>query len=221
MFKILIVEDDKSIREELKLLLENNGYEVAVISNFSNTYEQIKEFKYDLMLLDVNLPVENGFKLCMKIRAFSQVPIIFVTSRNTDLDELQSITLGGDDFISKPYNIPILLARISSLLKRTYANKSVTKLNHKNVILDLEKSKISFGEKSEELTKNEFKILLYLFKNSEKIVPRADIIDYLWDNEIFIDDNALSVNIARIRNKLEVLGVSNFIQTKHRQGYII
>ena len=221
MFKILIVEDNRAIREELKLVLENNGYKTVIIKDFFNTAEQIKKLEFDLMLLDINLPEEDGFKLCMKIRAFSQVPIIFVTSRNTDFDELQSITLGGDDFISKPYNIPILLARISALLKRTYTNKALSKLVHNGVTLDIETSKISFEEKSAELTKNEFKILLYLFKNNGKIVPRADIIDYLWDNEIFVDDNALSVNITRIRGKLEELGVSDFIQTKHRQGYII
>ncbi len=157
----------------------------------------------------------------MKIRAFSTVPIIFVTSRDTDIDELQSLMMGGDDFITKPYNISILLTRIAVLLKRVYKDDNQFILSHRGVVLNLEVGKIEKDGMEAELTKSEMRILFYLFRNTGKIVSRADLIDYLWDNELFIDDNTLSVNINRIRHKLEALKVSDLIKTKHRLGYTI
>lgn len=221
MYQIMIIEDDAVIQEELSVLLKSNGYEVILPKDFSNIISEIQKNPPHLLLLDINLPVQDGFKLCSGIRTFSDVPIIFVTSRNTDMDELNSIMLGGDDFITKPYNTPILLARIASLLKRTYTSAHAEVLNYREVSLHLENSKIEYQGELVELTKNELKILVFLFRNAGKIVPRGDLVEYLWDSQLYVDDNALSVNITRIREKLKQIGVMDFIQTKHRQGYLI
>ncbi len=183
--------------------------------------EQIQDEKPHLILLDIKLPGENGFALCSKIRTFSEVPIIFVTSCNTDMDELNSIMLGGDAFITKPYNTAILLAKIASLLKKTYPAQQREKIVYGDAVLHLESSSLDYNGRSVELTKNELKILYYLFKNGGKICSRGDMIEYLWDNQLYVDDNALSVNINRIREKLAGIGLTDFIKTKHRQGYTI
>ena len=172
-------------------------------------------------MLDIKLPRESGFALCSKIRTFSEVPIIFVTSCNTDMDELSSIMLGGDAFITKPYNTAILLAKIVSLLKKAYPIQQREQIVCGDAVLYLESSKLEYKGKSVELTKNELKILYYLFKNGGKICSRADIVEYLWDNQLYVDDNALSVNINRIREKLAGIRLTDFIKTKHRQGYMI
>ncbi len=221
MFKIIIVEDDKEIREELKILLENSGYEVQIISDFEHIIEKIIEEQVHLILLDINLPNKDGFEICSKIRAKSKVPIIFVTSRNNSMDELKGIMLGGDDYIEKPYNVPILLARIKNLLNRTYLEERESKIEYKGITLEVLKSKKTYNKKEIELTKTEIKTLHYLFKNKDKIIPRADIIDFLWDNEVYADDNSLSVIITRLREKLKEIGIENLIETKRGQGYKI
>lgn len=222
MYKILIVEDDLEIREELKILLKNSGYEIETITNFEDTANQILNIDCHLILLDINLPQKSGYEICSKIRAKSKTPIIFVTSRNNSMDELKGIMLGGDDYIEKPYNVPILLARIQNLLNRIYSkNEAETKIEYKNMVLDILKSEIRYNDNHVELTKIEFKTLYYLLKNTNKIIPRTDIIDYLWDNEVYADDNSLSVIITRIREKLKDIGIENLIQTKRGQGYKI
>ena len=220
MFKIIIVEDDKEIREELKILLENSGHKVKLIEDFDNVADKIIKENAHLVLLDINLPNKSGYEICSKVRVVSKIPIIFVTSRNNSMDELKGIMLGGDDYIEKPYNVPILLARIQNILNRTYQNEQKeSKIEYKGVILDILKSTIKYQDKEIELTKTEVKTLYYLLKNKDIIVPRADIINYLWDNEVYADDNSLSVIITRIREKLKELGIENFIETKRRQGY--
>lgn len=175
-----------------------------------------------LVLLDIKLPGNSGFDICSQIRTFSEIPIIFVTSSNTDMDELNSIMLGGDAFISKPYNTAILLAKIASLLRKANAIAQTSEvLVWNGATLHLESGVIEYGGQTIELTKNEAKILYYLFKNAGKICPRSDIVDFLWDNQLYVDDNALSVNITRIREKLAGIGLTDFIKTKHRQGYMI
>ena len=222
MYKIIIVEDDKEIREELAILLKNGGYEVFCITDFENVEKQVLEKECHLILLDVNLPVRSGYEICSKIRAKSKVPIIFVTSRNNSMDELNGIMLGGDDYIEKPYNVPILLARIKNLLSRTYSEENKeSKIEYKGIVLNVLKSTVSYNGKEIELTKTEIKTLYYLFKNTDMIISRADIIDYLWDNEVYADDNSLSVIITRIREKLKDIGVENLIETKRGQGYKI
>lgn len=219
--KILVIEDDPTIQTQLKNLLSYNGYEVEAVTNLSKVMEQLKAFAPHLILLDIKLPGTSGFEICSQIRTFSQIPIIFVTSSNTDMDELNSILLGGDAFITKPYNTAILLAKIASLLRRAYGSGQTEVLTWNGVDLHLEGGFIEYKGQKADLTKNEIKILYYLFKNAGKICPRSDIVDFLWDNQLYVDDNALSVNITRIREKLSSIGLEGFIKTKHRQGYTL
>lgn len=218
--KILIIEDEELIRDELGTLLSNAGYSVEYVIDFNHPLNCIKSISPDLILLDVNLPEQDGFSLCTSIRSFSQTPILFITGRNTSMDELQALTLGGDDYIVKPYNIPILLARISLLLKRGMAEQIDT-LEYRGVQLNPIAGTLRTKGKEVELTKTELKIMYYLFKHSGEIIPRLDLVEYLWDNEIHIDDNTLSVNIMRIREKLRDLGLDDLIQTKRGMGYKI
>ena len=220
---IYIVEDDDNIREELKLLLNTSGYEVRTTTDYKNAVDDILNVNPDMVLLDVNLEGISGLTICDRLRDKSDVPIIFVTGNNTSMDELNCIIRGGDDYISKPYQPPILLARIAALLKRTKKStdkKSDTILECGNVRLDTSVALIYKDNKKAELTKNEMKILYYLFANKGKIISREELIDYLWDNDVFIDDKALSVNVTRIRNKLKELDEEKLIQTKRGMGYI-
>ena len=219
--KIFIVEDDFTIQTQLKTLLSGNGYEARAVTDFAGIIEQFKAFAPHLVLLDIKLPGNSGFEVCSQIRSFSDIPIVFVTSSNTDMDELNSIMLGGDAFITKPYNTAILLAKIASLLRRAYASGQTEVLSWNGTDLHLESGFIEYSGRKADLTKNELKILYYLFKNAGKICPRSDIVDFLWDNQLYVDDNALSVNITRIREKLASIGLTDFIKTKHRQGYTL
>lgn len=177
MYKIMIVEDDIEIREELKILLQNNGYEVKVVTNFENIEKQILEEQCHLILLDINLPNKSGYEICSKIRTKSKLPIIFVTSRNSSMDELNGIMLGGDDYIEKPYNVPVLLARIQNLLNRVYPKEQKSsKVEYKGITLDILKSQIKYNDKEIELTKTEIKTLYFLLKNTDRIIPRTEII---------------------------------------------
>ena len=217
MKKILIVEDEIKLREELKIFLETNGYIVSIIDNFENTINDILNNSVDLILLDINLPNINGEYICKEIRKQSNVPIIIVTSRNSEIDELISINYGADDFITKPYNSEILLARINRILNRTLDNV----IKYKDIVLDITKSIIVKNDIIIDLSKNELKIFHYLLKNQGNIISRDDLMDYLWDNNEFIDDNTLTVNINRLRTKLEDINLKDVIITKRGQGYII
>ncbi|AWZ47888.1 DNA-binding response regulator [Clostridiaceae bacterium 14S0207] len=222
MKKIIIIEDDENIRNELKTFLSKYGYEVEAPGEFSNIIEYIKEKSPSLILLDINLPVFDGYYICREIRKISDVPIIIVTSRDSDMDEIMSINLGADDFITKPYNTEILLARISSILRRTYG-KSIPQdvLTYKGLNLNLSSGSITYNNLNVELTKNELKILFYLMKNKGKIVSRESLMDYLWNSDLFVDDNTLSVNVTRLRKKLEDFGLKNIIETRRGLGYIM
>ena len=220
-YKILIIEDDPVIQSELETLLRGNGYTAVSVKNFSKVDDFFKAEKPHLVLLDIKLPNESGFSICSQIRSDSNVPIIFVTSCNTDMDELNSIMLGGDAFIAKPYNTSILLAKIASLLKRAYPVHQSEQMAYGGAVLHLESSSLNYDGQSVDLTKNELKILYYLFKNAGKICARGDMVEFLWDNQLYVDYNALSVNINRIREKLAGIGLTDFIKTKHRQGYTI
>lgn len=220
---IMIVEDDAVIRQELKLLLENALYQATALDDFSDVASSVLAGDPDLVLLDLNLPLESGFDICSKIRAKSEVPIIFVTSRTDSMDELTGILKGGDDYITKPFQAPILLARIGAVLKRTHREAEVEPVQfvHREVKLNLARGTVSCRDRQTELSKNELKIMHLLFQRKGEIVSRADMIEYLWDNQVFIDDNTLSVNITRIRGKLEGIGISDFIETKRGMGYRI
>lgn len=222
MFTIMIIEDNEQHQNEIWNLLMINGYSVLKVKEFNNIPQIVKEKKPELILLDINLSNDDGFKICTEIRSFSKVPIIFVTSRNTNIDELMAITLGGDDFITKPYNTQILLARINSLIKRAYPNDSnLDIIQYNGLKLNILTSTIEYNENSEELTKNELKILYYLLINKGKIISRVEIMEYLWDSSMFVNDNTLTVNIGRIRSKIEELGVKDYIKTKRGQGYLV
>ena len=222
MFTIMIVDDNEQLQNEIGNLLIANRYSILKPTDFNKISQTVKDSSPDLILLDINLPNNDGFKICTEIRSFSNIPIIFITSRNTNIDELMSITLGGDDFITKPYNTQILLARINALLKRAYPNNSnMDVIEYNGLMLNILSSTIEYNQKNIELTKNELKILYYLLINKGKIVSRVDIMEYLWDSSMFVNDNTLTVNITRIRNKIEEIGLKDFIKTKRGQGYII
>lgn len=221
--KILIIEDEAVIRRELKILLENAMYEAAALTEFHHILQQITEQSPDLILLDINLPGCSGFDLCTQIRGEMGVPVIFLTSRTDSMDELNGILKGGDDYITKPYQAPILLARVGAVLKRTMGGrlKEQTQFVHKDVRLDIAGCVLTCRDKQAELTKAEMKILYRLFKRPGEYVSRTDLIEYLWENKIFIDDNTLSVHMTRIREKLKAIGVHELIVTKRGLGYRI
>lgn len=221
MKKILIIEDDEAIRNELKTFLCRYNYDTLVVEKFENIIEEIKKENADLILLDINLPIFDGFYICREIRKNSNVPIIIVTSRDSDIDELMSMNLGADDFITKPYNTQILLARINSVLKRVYSKEVQESMVYKDLVLNLSNGTISYKDNTLNLTKNEIKILSYLIKNKGKIISRENIMEYLWNDDFFVDDNTLSVNITRLRKKIESIGLKNPIETRRGLGYIM
>lgn len=221
--QIFVVEDEEMIRRELKVLLENASYHVILAESFERVPEQVDASRPDLVLLDVNLPGLSGFDICTQIRERQEVPIIFLTSRTDSMDELTGILKGGDDYITKPYQVPLLLARIAAVLKRAggFPKQEHTRFLYRGVELDLSKCCIAHEGRREELSKNEMKILHLLFLHPGEFVERMDFIEYLWENQIFIDDNTLSVNVARIREKLKSIGVADLIETKRGMGYRI
>jgi len=222
MTKILVVEDDHQIQQELVLLLQRNGFEAQALTSFESVPQQIIAAHPDLVLLDPNLPGIDGQQICREVRQLSNVPIIVVTSRNTDLDELMVLSLGADDFIAKPYNTQILLMHITSVLRR--ANSDVTtgtKLSHAGVTLDSSSCKVSANQKSVELTKNELRILSLLMQNAGTVVSRQRIQEELWQSDEFVDDNTLTVNISHLRNTLASIGVEDFVMTRRGLGYVI
>ncbi|WP_346962211.1 response regulator transcription factor [Clostridium sp.] len=223
MAKIIIIEDTETIRQELTTFLNRYGYEVIAPTDFENIISIIEKEEPNLILLDINLPVFDGFYICREVRKTSQVPIIVVTSRDSDMDELMSMNLGADDFVTKPYNTQILLARINSVLKRVNQGNEGNQeiLVYNDLKLNLSNGTINCGDNTLEITKNELKILYYLIKNKGSIVSREDLMDYLWKSNLFVDDNTLSVNVTRLRKKLDEIGVKDAIETRRGLGYIM
>lgn len=219
MKKIMIVEDDEVIKDELSELLKNSSYLVESVKNFEKAKEEIFKYNPDLILLDINIPYLNGELLLKEIRKESSVPVIMVTSKSGEIDEALSITYGADDYITKPYNPTILLLRIQNIFKRISQNNNA--LKYKDIIVDLNKSELKKDDKVLVLTKNEMIIFSYLLNNKEKIVSRDELMTYLWNNEEYINDNALTVNISRLRSKLSSFGYENIIETRKGQGYIL
>ncbi|GAA0108051.1 MULTISPECIES: response regulator transcription factor [Clostridium] len=219
--KIFIIEDEEKIRNELCTFLNKYGYETSYSLDFENILEEFMKDKYHLVLLDINLPYYDGYYICREIRKRSSIPIIVVTSRDSEVDELMSMNLGADDFITKPYNTQILLARISSIIRRAYNNSDSEILEYRGLIHNLSTSEAEFDNKRIELSKNESRILYVLIKNKEKIVSRNEIIESLWQSDEFVDDNTLTVNINRLRKKLEEIGAIDYLKTKRGQGYIL
>ena len=219
--KIILVEDNQKIQKELCEFLSRYDYETKALNNFENIVEDILKERADLVLLDINLPVYDGYYICRAVREKSDVPIIVVTSRDSEMDELMSMNLGADDFISKPYNTQILVSRISSLLKRTKHVKEDWQMTHKGLLINLSNSTACHGKEQIELSKNEVKILSVLVKHKEKIVSRDNLMEELWQSNEFVDDNTLTVNINRLRKKLDSIGLADYIVTKRGQGYLV
>lgn len=217
--RILIVEDEEILSKELKELLENAGYAAEILKDFQNAYEIIIKDIPDLILLDINIPYLNGEMILKRIREKSDVPIIMVTSKNTDSDEVISISNGADDYITKPYNPMILLLRIEAIFKRI--NKGGDVIKYHDLEFDLKKGIITCNKKIVELTKNEMIIFSYLLNNRNRIVMRDELMTDLWNSEEYVNDNALTVNISRLRNKLKELGMPNIIETRKGIGYIL
>ena len=222
MSKILIIEDDEKLRKELEIFLNKNGYEATSLENFENPVKDAIEINSDLILLDVNLPNIDGEYILKEIRKVSNVPIIMITSKDNELDELISLNYGADQYVTKPFNLQILLAKIAGLLRRSkITDTNQNKIDCQDFILNVSKSMLERGNTQIELTKNELKILYFLVSKRGQIVSREEIINYLWESESFIDDNTLTVNMKRLRTKLEEVGLQDIIETKRGQGYIL
>jgi two-component system response regulator protein GraR len=219
MKKIMIIEDDTIISKELYELLVNAGYEALILKDFSNAKEEILKSNIDLILLDINIPYQNGEQLLKEIRKESNIPVIMVTSRASETDEILSISYGADDYITKPYSPTILLLRIQNIFKRL--DNSTEVLKYKDLEVSISRGTLSGNNKELELTKNEMLIFQHLLNNQNRIVSRDELMTILWNNEEYINDNALTVNISRLRSKLEDFGYPNAIETRKGQGYIL
>lgn len=221
MAKIVIIEDTEKIREELKTFLSRYGYEAVALTHFETIIQDTLQEEPQLILLDINLPIVDGYFICREIRKESDVPIIVVTSRDNEMDELMSMNLGADDFVTKPYNTQILLARIETILRRVQGTSVRDTLVYNGLSFNLSNGSVTYQGETAELTKNEIKILSCLYKNKGKIVSRDDLMDFMWNADAFVDDNNLSVNVARLRKKLEGLGMEKNIETRRGLGYIL
>ncbi|MDP4145264.1 MAG: response regulator transcription factor [Bacillota bacterium] len=223
MYKILLVEDEEKIREIIKSSLEKWAFQVCYVDNFNNIFEEFSKESPHLVIMDINLPVYDGFYWCNKIRTISKVPVLFLSSRSTNMDIVMGINMGGDDYLTKPFSMEVLIAKINALLRRTYSymETSVNTIDYKGIVLSLKDNTVYYENKKLELTKNEFKIIHILMKKHECIVSREKLMQELWEDESFIDDNTLTVNINRLRKKLKEIGLEDLIKTIKNQGYII
>ena len=221
MKKILIIEDDATLREELRLLLENGGYAPCVATDFENAADEAARIRPDLVLLDILLPDANGQSILREIRSGSDVPVIMLTSRSTDADEIISRSSGADDYVTKPYNPALLLLRIETVLRRTGGRGSEEELTYRGMRLNLLRSSVTYKGAETVLSRNEMNILHCLLKKRGTIVSRDELMDYLWDRSDFVDDNTLTVNINRLRKRLEGLGFPDVIETRRKQGYML
>ena len=220
MHKILLVEDDEVIRQQVKKMLEQWGYEVVLVEGFMEVLSIFVKVEPHLVLMDIGLPLFNGYHWCQEIRKVSKVPIMFLSSRDQAMDIVMAINMGGDDFVTKPFDQNVLLAKIQGLLRRSYEfGKDQSLLEYMGVILNLKAMDLVYQGEVVSLTKNEFQILQVLFERSGNIVSREDLMKELWNSDFFIDDNTLSVNVARLRKKLEAVGLNDFIETKKGVGY--
>lgn len=222
MYRILIVEDDMTIAKVLAAHLEKWGYEIRCAENFKNIMNDFLDFEPQLLMLDIGLPFFNGFHWCQEIRKVSQVPIMFLSSLDDNMNIVMAMNMGGDEFIEKPFDLNVVTAKVQALLRRTYAFQgSSNLLEHDGIMLNLGDATVLYQDQKVELTKNEFRILQILFERAGKIVSRDEIIERLWDSDEFIDDNTLTVNVARLRKKLESVGRKDMIRTKKGIGYMV
>lgn len=222
MYKILIVEDDKGIAEAVKSRIESWGMEARCASDFQNVTAEFASYAPHLVLMDISLPFMNGYHWCGEIRRVSKVPIIFISSASDNLNIVMAMNMGGDDYIAKPFDGDVLVAKVQALLRRTYDFAgSVTVLEHRGAMLNTDDGTFFYGDKQIVLSKNEYRILLVLMKNKGKAVSREKLMEALWQTDEFVDDNALTVNVGRLRKKLDAAGLDGFIETKFGVGYEI
>lgn len=222
MYKILIVEDDMTIATLLNENIKKWGFESDYVTDFSQVLEEFHRKKPHLILLDISLPFYNGFYWCNEIRKVSNVPILFLSSHTENLDIVMAMNMGGDDYITKPFSMDVVIAKIQAVLRRTYTYYTeIQTLEARGALLDLTDAIISYGDKKTELTKNEYRILRLLMEKKNNIISREEIMKNLWEDENFIDDNTLTVNVNRLRKKLEDMGLTDFIQTKKGMGYMV
>ena len=220
MYKILIVDDDRGIADTVKEQLIKWGYEARIVDDFNNVLKIFAEYGPHLVLMDIGLPFFNGYHWCAQIRNISKVPVIFMSSMSDNMNIVMAINMGGDDFVTKPFDQNVLLAKIQGLLRRSYEfGKDQSLLEYMGVILNLKAMDLVYQGEVVSLTKNEFQILQVLFDHAGNIVSREDLMKELWNSDFFIDDNTLSVNVARLRKKLEAVGLKDFIETKKGVGY--
>lgn len=222
MYKVLIVEDDEIIAKSIANYLNKWDYEVKCVFDFRKVIDEFIEFNPQLVLLDISLPFYNGYHWCNEIRKISKVPIIFISSASDNMNIIMAMDIGGDDYIVKPFDLSVLIAKVNALIRRTYSFQGqVNVLERNGVILNLNDVCVIYKDKKLELTKNDFKILQILMENSGKVVSRNEIMMRLWDSDSFIDDNTLTVNVNRLRKKLEEIGIYDFIITKKGLGYMV
>ena len=222
MYRILIVEDDMTIAEILAGHLKKWDYDVRYVEDFKNIMTDFMEFDPQLVMLDIALPFFNGFHWCQEIRKVSEVPIVFLSSLDDNMNIVMAMNMGGFDFIEKPFDLNVVTAKVQALLRRAYSfHGSANILEYADVMLNLSDATVLYRNVKLELTKNEFRILQILFERAGKIVSRDEIIERLWDSDEFIDDNTLTVNVARLRKKLESAGIANLIRTKKGIGYMV
>lgn len=222
MYRIMIVEDDLTIANTLKDFLTSWSYEVKIIKDFHNVISDFKSFEPELVLLDITLPYRNGFYWCEEIRKSSKSPIIFISSANDNMNIIMAMSAGGDDFVTKPFDMNVLRAKIQAILRRTYEfNTQLNLLEYKGIRFNTGTCMIYFQDHKLELTKNESKILMLLMEHKNNIVTRDELMDYLWQTDSYIDENTLSVNVNRLRRKLESIGINDFIHTKKGIGYYL
>ena len=222
MAKIYIVEDDQTIISSIEKYLKTWSYEVIKAKDFENIYGEFIQTKADLILLDVSLPFFNGYHWCQEIRKTSNVPIIFISSASQKLNKIMAMNMGADDYITKPFDLDFLEAKIKALLRRSYEYKEVkSKLSYKDLIIDRDRMILEYGDIELVLSKNEYLILEMMFEHPQKVFRREEIMDKIWQTDEFIDDNTLTVNIMRLRKKLEDIGLNDLIKTKKKVGYYI
>lgn len=223
MFKIMIVEDDPKLEEIVIENIRKWGFEAWAVTDFTAVLSDFIKFQPHLLLMDINLSAFDGFYWCEKIRRISRVPIIFISSRDSNMDIIMAMNMGGDDYLQKPFSLEVLMAKMNALLRRTYSytETQASAIEHNGVILDLKDTHLQYNDQAVELTRNEYRIAHILMKKSGQVVGRDELMRGLWEDESFVDDNTLTVNINRLRRKLQDIGLNDFIQTKKGQGYII
>lgn len=222
MYRILIIEDDRTIAGAVKKHLEKWGFEAKYTENFKDILSDFSEYSPHLVLMDIGLPFYNGFYWCAEIRKVSKVPVVFISSASDNMNIVMAMNMGGDDFIAKPFDLTVLMAKIQAILRRTYDFGTETSvITHKGAMLNISDASLFFNGEKIELTKNEYRILLTLFENKGKVVSRDFLMNKLWETDSYVDENTLTVNVSRLRKKLEKSGLTGFIETKSGMGYIV